>query len=228
MKFGAIITNTLERASGVVAELLFLKKFTTDPNERARLIDKGTKEGNPDKYWKPRMEAEYIRKTNALKREFEAWKRNNPGAQNATNANEFLRMRQRSVRRTLAELRSIILIYAGMMAMGLGEGDDELRNRSWTTRKLNMILNRIGMELGFMLNPLEFTKFLQGGIPVVGLLTDAMKLVQNSVDETFDTLGIWAESPHDRTPPLYYFTKFVPGAHQLGRVFEFWGKPINI
>ena len=62
----------------------------------------------------------------------------------------------------------------------------------------------------------------------VGLLTDAMKLVQNSVDETFDTLGIWAESPHDRTPPLYYFTKFVPGAHQLGRVFEFWGKPINI
>tara|TARA_R110001583_G_scaffold106276_1_gene254522 strand:- start:2315 stop:7276 length:4962 start_codon:yes stop_codon:yes gene_type:complete len=220
IKFTTIASNALKRTSSIVQELLFLKKFITNPNEKARLEEEGK--------WTDRMDAEYNRKVAALTREFEAWRRNNPAAKNITNVNDFLRLRQRSVRRTLAEMRSIIMVYAALLAMGLGEDDNEIRNRSWTTRKLNMALNRIAMELGFMLNPMEFTKFLRGGIPVVGLLVDAQNLLKNSLDETFDTLGIWAESPNDSTPPLYYSTKFVPGAHQLGRVFEFWGKPINI
>ena len=83
------------------------------------------------------------------------------------------------------------------------------------------------MELGFMLNPLELAKFLRGGIPLVGLFTDFIKLVDNSVEETLDILGIWSKSPYDRSPPLYYGTTWIPGIHQLSRVFEFWGKPIS-
>ena len=166
------------------------------------------------------MQKTYERRTKALEREFENWKRNTPGAANISNKNEFLRMRQRSVRRTLAEIRAIIMIYASLLAMGLGDDDDEIRNRSWTTRKLNMTLNRIAMELGFMLNPFELAKMLRGGIPLVGLFTDGLNVVKNTVDETFDVLGIWAENPYDKTPPLYYSTSWIMGFHQLGRFFS--------
>ena len=152
IKFTTIASNVLKRTSSIVQELLFLKKFITNPNEKARLEAEGK--------WTDKMDAEYNRKVAALTREFEAWRRNNPAAKNITNVNDFLRMRQRSVRRTLAEMRSIIMVYAALLAMGLGEDDNEIRNRSWTTRKLNMALNRIAMELGFMLNPMEFTKLL--------------------------------------------------------------------
>jgi hypothetical protein len=76
------------------------------------------------------------------------------------------------------------------------------------------------MELGFTLNPLELTKFLRGGIPLAGLFVDAINVVSNGVDETGDMLGLWKDSGHDKTGPLYYTTKFVPGAHQLGRFFS--------
>jgi hypothetical protein len=212
-KFHVILGHTLKRGLEAVQHLLFLKKFITNPAERARL----QKEGK----WTDKMEADYKRRTDALTREFENWRRNTPGAANISSPNEFLKMRQRSVKRTLAEIRAIILIYLALSAMGIGGDDDEFRNQNFFSRKLNMILNRVAMELGFTLNPLELTKFLRGGIPLTGLFVDAINVVTNSFDETGAILGIWSNS-YDRSPPLYYSSQWIPGAHQLGRFFEIW------
>ena len=211
-KFHVVVGHTLNRGLEAVQHLIGLKKFTTNPAERDRLQKAGK--------WTDKMEKDYQRRTDALKREYENWRRNTPGAANISNPNEFLKMRQRSVRRTLAEVRAVLMIYAALAAMGIGDDEEELRKRNFMTRKLNMVLNRIAMELGFTLNPLELTKFLRGGIPLAGLFVDAINVVSNGVDETGDMLGLWKDSGHDKTGPLYYTTKFVPGAHQLGRFFS--------
>ena len=86
-------------------------------------------------------------------------------------------------------------------------------------KKINMALNRTTMELGFMLNPTEFTKMLRGGIPLTGLFVNTINMVKNGVDETGDLLGLWSDA-NDKTPPLYYLSKMVPGVHQLRRAIS--------
>ena len=67
-KMASIVTHTLKRGLDGLAHLSFLKKFTTNPAERARLMKKGK--------WSKRQEATYQRRVKALTREFEQWKAN--------------------------------------------------------------------------------------------------------------------------------------------------------
>jgi len=220
-KFASIVTHTLKRGFDGITHLAFLKKFTTNPAERARLKKKGK--------WSDKQEATYQRRVKALTREFEQWKDNSTDSRikALTDPNEFLKMRQRSVRRTLMEIRALLMMYAAIMAMGfIGDDDDKFQNRSFFNRKLYAMLNRTAMELGFTLNPMELATMLKGSVPLVGLFTDAMKTVANGFDETGEALGIFRNSPHDRSPFGYYGTKWIPGAHQLGRFFEVW-EPSN-
>ena len=96
-----------------------LRKWTTNPAERLRLIEK-------DK-WGPADQARYEKRVESLDAEFEAWKKNLPEDDPARNVSrkQFLAMRQRSVRRTLAELRAILGLMAAAVAMGVGVGPDE-------------------------------------------------------------------------------------------------------
>jgi len=216
-KFASIVTHTLKRGLNGVAHLAFLKRFVTNPAERARLKKKNK--------WSKSQEETYQRRVKALTREFEQWKSNSQDSRikSLTDPTEYLKMRQRSVKRTLAEVRALLMLYAAIMAMGLVGDDDEIKRRSWFNRKMHSILNRTAMELGFTLNPMELSRMLKGSVPLVGLFTDAIKTVTNGFDETTELLGLAKENPYDKTPFGYYGSKWVPGAHQLGRFFEVWG-----
>ena len=220
-KMASIVTHTLKRGLNGVAQLAFLKKFTTNPAERARLMKKNK--------WSKKQEAEYQRRVKSLTREFEQWRANSTDSriQAMTDPNEFLKMRQRSVRRTLAEVRALLMVYAALLGMGVFADDEEIRNRSFFNRKLHAVLNRTAMELGFTLNPMELATLLKGSVPLVGLFTDAIKTVKNGFQETTEFLGIMKDNPYDKSPFGYYGSKWVPGMHQLGRFFEVW-EPSNI
>ena len=122
-KLGAILLHGLTKGLSAAQHLVGLKQFITNPAERLRL-----KEANK---WTPKMEKDYNRRTNALKREFEQWRRSTPGVKGIANENAYLRMRQRSVKRALGEVRALLILYAAIFAMGLGGEDDEFRNRNF-------------------------------------------------------------------------------------------------
>ena len=155
--------------------------------------------------------------------EYEIWKRNStdPRAKEAT-LKDYLRMRQNSVRRTLSEIRILFALWAAAMAMGMGVGpdDEKFANQSWATRKMFMLLSRVRMELGFTLNPMEFSALVRGAVPLMGLFTDVMKAVTNGWTETLELLGVIAENKRDKTPMFYHTLKFFPGWSKMRRILE--------
>ena len=195
--------------------LIFLKSYTTNPQEVERL----RKEGK----WSDSQNTDYLRRRKSIQLEYEMWKRNStdPKAQEAS-LNDYLKMRQNSVRRTLSEIRILLGLWAAAMGMGMGVGpdDEKFSNQNWATRKMFMLLSRVRMELGFTLNPMEFATLVRGAVPLIGLFTDLMKVVGNGWTETLELLGLIAENKRDKTPLFYHTLKFVPGWSQLRRIFE--------
>ena len=212
-----MLQNILLRGADGVTYLTFLRKYITDPAKKAKL----EKEGK----WTDAMQRKYDSRVKRLEAEFERFKRNStdPRIKNIP-LKEFLRMRERSVTRTLAEVRALIGMYLAAMAMGMGVGpdDEKWKNKTYLNRKTYMLLARTRMELGFTLNPMEFAAFTRGLVPLTGLLTDSYKVVTNGWTESLEMLGVIAENPRDKTPLFYHTLKFVPGWSQLRRVFEIY------
>ena len=210
-----MLQNTLKRGLDSVTYLTFLKKYIADPAKKAKL----EKEGK----WTDAMDKRYKSRVKRLEGEFERFKRNStdPRIKNIS-LKEFLRMRERSVTRTLAEVRALIGMYLAAMAMGAGIGpdDEKWKNKTWLNRKIYMLLARTRMELGFLVNPMEFVAFTRGLVPLTGLLTDSYKVVENGWQESLEMLGVIAENKRDKTPLFYHTLKFVPGWSQLRRIIE--------
>lgn len=220
--FKTILQGSLQKGLDAITQLAFLNKFITDPAEKAKL----EKEGK----WTDAMEKRFKSRTKAAETEFERWKRNQTDKrlQNIP-FKEFLRMRQRSVKRTLAEIRALLGMYIAAMAMGMGVGpdDEKFKNKTWLNRKMYMLLSRTQMELGFTLNPVEFATFTRGLIPLTGLFTDSMKVLDNGWTESLEMLSIIPENKRDKTPMFYHTLKFVPGWSQLRRILEVYDQDKN-
>ena len=156
MAFNEILVHNAKRGVDALLNLAMLKKWTTNPAERARLIEDGK--------WSDKQQAEYERRTKGLDLEFAEWQKNLPDGDSAKSVSrtEYLKMRQRSVRRTLAEIRAILIMMGAAMAMGMGFGpdDDKWYRQYWATRKAHLIFSRSAQELGFLLNPQEFVSML--------------------------------------------------------------------
>lgn len=215
--FNSILKRSAERGIDAMLNLAMLRKWTTNPAERLRLIEK-------DK-WSDADQARYEKRTESLDAAFEEWKKNLPDGDPAKNVTrkQFLAMRQRSVRRTLAEIRAILGLMAAVMAMGVGVGPDDERwsQKSWASRKAHLILTRTTQELGFMLNPLDMANMLRGGLPLISLFSDLTKIGTNGISEMGELLGIIQANPRDKSPFFYHTIKFVPGFNQLNRILEF-------
>ena len=226
-KTGNGFTNTLVGAlkSGANAamELSMLKRYKGDPAKRKEMMDQNK--------WTESMEAEYNEKKSMLDLELRNFKNNStdPNIKNIS-LEEFMKMRTRSVKRTLSEIRSILGMYLMFAALGaVGEDDDKYMQQHYLTRQIMKVLGRTRRELGFVLDPREFTNMLQGGIPVIGLFNDAIKVVTNGSQELYDVaagkrtmleaMGI-GRTGRDKTPLGYELFQFAPGFEKLRMVLE--------
>jgi len=62
------------------------------------------------------------------------------------------------------------------------------------------------------------------------MITDLQKLIYNTIDEGRDmAVGtdykgafIWKKDNNDKTPPIYYTSKFIPGNRALTDIFDFF------
>jgi hypothetical protein len=221
-KLAGFFHSVAKRGKEAVMEFIGLKKIQLTSIERQDKITKGEKEGNKWKYWTKKDEARWKEARKALEIEMKEWKRQNtdPAIQKIT-LEEFVQLRQRSMKRTLAEVRIYMLLGMLVSGMGMSDADDEkYYNQNVFLRKMYQVFNRTRLELGFALNPNELGVMLRGGIPLVGLFTDLLALIDSGWDDTLGGLGLITESPYDH-PTWYHILKFTPGGNQLNRVFEF-------
>lgn len=137
---------------------------------------------------------------------------------------KFLEMKRGNLRGALAELRAVILL--GLTVMGLGgDWDDDGKidiRQSWLGRKTYNILNRVYRETAVFWDPTEFVGPRSTGIPLLGLIQDGIKLLNNSADELGDRLTGKQGIEHDPIEAGYYTFKLAPGLGALAKAMEIY------
>jgi hypothetical protein len=122
----------------------------------------------------------------------------------------------------MTEMRMVIYFMALAFSMGFDWDDDGeplYEEMGWAGRTLDKVLNRTYAELGFTLNPKEFYNLTQNPLPIVKLFLEAGYTITNTVDEFRDLL-LGEDNPRDKTPFLYYGSKWIPGINQLRKIFD--------
>ena len=84
-----------------------------------------------------------------------------------------------------------------------------------------MTLARTRMEMGFAINPSEFTNLLRSPLPMASLAVDLGKAITNFNQETWDLIH-GTENKRDNTPFGYYTFRLVPGFTQMSRILELY------
>lgn len=153
---------------------------------------------------------------------FEKYKQDNPENTEIQQMSlkDFTSMRRGQLRAAASELRSILGLFAAMLALSLkGSDDEEMYKKTWATRQLYNSLRRTSTELGFTSNPGEFVNLTRSTIPLSGLLVDTTKALSNTADVFYEDLtGI--EDKRDKTGRFYYTGPFIPGFKQMRRLLE--------
>jgi hypothetical protein len=156
---------------------------------------------------------------------FEQWLDENPHYKGKISYDEFADIQQRQLKSLMVELRILLTFAALLMLMG-GDWDDDGQKdyrQYFITRKLAAIMFKANQEMTFTYNPVEFAKMLANPFPMMGLLTDASKVISNGFDETKDLL-IGENVKSDNTDYLYYSSKFIPGGNQLIKFLDIFNK----
>ena len=111
----------------------------------------------------------------------------------------------------------------------VGPDDEKFMQQHYGTRQIMKVLGRARRELGFVLDPREFTIMLRGGIPMIGLLNDAIKVITNGYQETYKIMISeqtvyqafgFNRGGRDNTPLLYNLSQFIPGITKARQIIE--------
>ena len=158
------------------------------------------------------------------KKFYDKYKLENP--ETTLTMEEFVELRTAKLRGMAAELRIYLsfmaLVFAGK-AM-LPEEDDESGIRA----ALNLIAQnsfrvtqRGLLEISFFFDPESVTTILKSPAPSFNFFVNLAKMIDNTVDETRDII-VGEDSPYDRTPGAYYFSKIVPIGSSAVDFFDMW------
>jgi hypothetical protein len=171
-----------------------------------------------------------------VKLSYENWLNNNPHYRGVVSFSDFLAAQKAQMKALIIELR-ILLTFAMLIALLGSDWDDDGKKfyqEMWLTRKLVAVMAKTNSEISFTYNPAEFANMIKNPIPLAGLLTDAVKVISNTYDETVDvTLGETFPLPfhkpqkQDKTGAFYYTSKLIPGAGQLEKFLEIFGNNNN-
>lgn len=161
---------------------------------------------------------------------FENWLEDNPQYKGIISFEEFIDIQQRQLRSLMVELR-ILLAFAGIIVLlGFDWDDDGEKDykQLWATRKLAAVIFKTNQELTFTYNPVEFAKMIANPIPMISLVTDAVKTLNNTVDETFDVIigeeRLLGGSDSDKTGLLHYSHQWIPGARGISKLFDIFNQ----
>ena len=134
---------------------------------------------------------------------------------------EFLDMKRGNIRAFLMEFRGVSMLAMLLMLMG-GDWDDDGKvdiRQSWAGRQLYKVVNRAYRETAVFVDPREFMDSRSTGIPLISLGSNIVKLASNTADEIRD-VAFGENDKKDKTGPLHYTPKFVPGLDAVFNVLE--------
>lgn len=162
-------------------------------------------------YSKPNM-----RRADALYRQFLS---KNPHLADEISFEDFVELKRNQLAAFTVEIRILAMFLT--MAFLLGGGDDkETDGQGWVVAK--RVFNKGFSEMTFALNPLEYLRLVSNPIPLASLGTTFFKSITNGLDEIATDIGIKAESPYDKTPYFYYFSRLFPGVIQMRQVVPWY------
>jgi len=196
-------------------EFARIRRYRVTKAERQRLKEKNN--------WSDPEEEKYLKDREVLRAEMKLFKKNQTDPYFETmDEEDFFAMREASVARTFAEVRTVLILLLASMVMGAASGpdDEEFYKKAWASRRLMDIMAKIILETTFYMNPVEMLKFNKSMIPMLGLLGDVTRLLGNTAQETARLFGILDKDARDKTPLFYYTLMFVPGWNQLRKIIE--------
>ena len=134
---------------------------------------------------------------------------------------EFLDMKRGNIKAFMMEFRGVMLLGMLLMLMG-GDWDDDGKidmRQSWAGRQLYKVMNRAYRETAVFVDPREFMDSRSTGIPLISMASNIVKLASNTAD-TFRDVAFGQNDKKDKTGPLHYTPKFVPGLDAVFNVLE--------
>lgn len=162
-----------------------------------------------------------------LMEQYDKFIKDNPLMEGKITPEEYLDMRQRTIRETMVEARfiSAFIVLLGAMA---GDWDDDGKKdyQQWfATRQVYSLMNRAYLELSFYSNPHSINALIKDPIPVLSVVGDIVNLGTNTFDESVDTIMLRTdEEENDKKPKLKYTKKFFIGVKFLDEIIEDYTK----
>jgi hypothetical protein len=205
---GLLLQSVATKASHLVSSLMSDRNYTLTSRERERLkkIDA----------WPEHREANFQSRRARFEAEFNAIKMssNNPTVHNMS-IEEFFQMREASVRSSLYEMKTILILMVSSLLMSLSLDDDD--DDSYAERQTAEILTRTLMEVAMFANPLEVLK-LNSGVPVLGMLDMAANVGSAVADAGWNAMsGKDLDKSGERL--INTSLKFIPGSRNAAWVF---------
>lgn len=142
----------------------------------------------------------------------------NPQLANKMDINDYMELRERTIREAIAELRTLTGLMLLLFAAKIDWDDDgkEFYKTNSATKHSYRLVRRMYLELSFFSNPMSFTEITRNPVPIVSIGTDLIKSMNNGFDETMDIL---LDNERDNTPYGHHLKKFTPGK-PLFRILE--------
>lgn len=164
---------------------------------------------------------------------YERWLAQNPQHKGVVTYEMFREVQQKQLKAAIVEMR-IILSFMLLSVLAMGDWDDDGEKdykKYLLTRKLMSVILKTKQEISFFVNPTEFVNLTKNPIPMVGLLQDATKTINNTFDELYDvangnvvigekTLVVGEKDPKDRKNIGSYSHSWIPGVGGLFQLFD--------
>lgn len=135
---------------------------------------------------------------------------------------DFLNIKQRAIRNTMNEIRTVLLIFGLIMFLksDMDDDDEPLWQEYWLTHKSFQIANRTMTELMFAFDPTSLQAILKGSaIPMTGLLVDATNVIKEAFEPLSDAITGREEKKNEKEFSDR-FAKLFPAITQLIKTFD--------
>ena len=212
----ALLQSTLLTAKNLFTHLTMLQSYNISKERRDSLIAKDQ--------WSDAKQERYEKEREAIRLEFEWMKSNSndPDFQRMDLEN-YIMMREASVRSGLVEVRAIMIFQLMTLLLGArGYDDDDERGfgATYTGNKLNVVLSKILLEIGFAMNPLELVKLNKSAIPVLGMVGDAERMISALRRDLYNVATGKEKDKRTRSFMEYFAKNFIVGYNQMSFLWE--------
>jgi hypothetical protein len=209
----AIMTRNAFKVMGkALMTLAVPRSYVISKTERDRKKKGGS--------WSEAQENEFQDRRRRLMAEFEQFKRNAASPRfrnmelNEANLEEYIRMREGSVRGTMVEIKNVLLLSLFSMLATSALDDDEDRTSSYLRARYTSLMERTIMEMAQFMSPIEMMKVIKQPMPLLGLAEMGFRLGQETLKRS--TLLLTGQDVKaGSTPYPHYFLSFFPGYNNI-------------